>query len=673
MKQHILLFIATIFLCSTSFAIVPQIKAPVKWIFEVTQVTGNKATLKFTAKIDKPWHIYSTKQGDGGPVKTSIIFTKNKNIKLVGKIIEGKPHKEYDSNFAMDVLSFEGSPSFTQEVEILSTDDQSITGEIEFMACDTTMCLPPDVVKFNLLVHGATQVPSISSADTATQLGNTTEPIDTASTTSASKPSNNTKTSAVNNTKETRSSWALLIEGLLAGFAALLTPCVFPMIPMTVSFFTKRSKTRAKGISNALLYSISIILIYLILGIGVTKLFGPDALNALSTNVYFNVAFFVLLIVFALSFLGAFEIVLPSSFVNKMDEKSDQGGLIGIFFMAFSLSLVSFSCTGPIVGSVLVDAATSGALSGPFWVMLGFGSALALPFGLFAAFPGWLNSLPKSGGWLNSVKVVLGFLEIALALKFLSNADLVTQSGFITREVFLSVWIAVFAMLTMYLLGMFKTSHDSELKFLSVPRIIFAIISFSFTVYLIPGVTSNAPLKLIDGFPPPSFYSETNGSATNAVSTLANNATNHCPNNLPCYHNYNEALAVAKAQHKPLMVDFTGWACVNCRKMEGTVWKVPAIDKILRGDVILVSLYVDEKTELPASEQSTQKLGDRDFNIKTVGNKWSYMQASIYKTNTQPLYVLLDNNEQLLNAPKAYDPNATAYQTWLEEGISKMK
>ncbi len=647
-----------------------QIKTPVKWTFESTKTNGNKATLKFTATIDKPWHIYSTQQGDGGPIKTSITITKNTGIKLIGKITEPKPHKEYDKNFAMNVLSFERKVTFTQEVEIIAKNKQTITGEIEFMACDTMQCLPPDVVKFSIVVDGATTLATttdtatVATADTATVIS--TPPSNTTT------PNNTTPTDK----EPTRSSWGLLVEGFLAGLAALLTPCVFPMIPMTVSFFTKRSKTRAKGISNALIYAASIILIYLTLGLGVSKLFGPDALNALSTNVYFNLGFFVLLIVFALSFLGAFEIILPSSFVNKMDAQSDRGGLIGIFFMAFSLSLVSFSCTGPIVGSVLVDSATSGAISGPFWVMLGFGSALALPFGLFAAFPGWLNSLPKSGGWLNSVKVVLGFLEIALALKFASNADLVVQAGYITREVFLSIWIAVFGMLTAYLLGVFKTAHDSELKFVSVPRLLFALLSFSFTIYLIPGLTSNAPLQLIAGFPPPDFYSEATMSGqnrANAETTGISENKTHCPNNLPCYHDYTEALAAAKAQHKPLMIDFTGWACVNCRKMENTVWKQPQIDKLLRNDVILVSLYVDDKTALPANEQTVKKLGDRDFTIKTIGNKWSYMQASVYKTNTQPMYILVDENEQLLNTPTNYNPDVKAYEQWLTEGINKLK
>ncbi|MBC7412382.1 MAG: thioredoxin family protein [Bacteroidia bacterium] len=670
MTKHLLSTTLAFFL----FAITTQaqIKSPVKWTFGSAQSTGNRATLKFTAIIDKYWHIYSIKQPEGAGVKTHITFTKNANIKLIGTVTEPKPHKEYDDLIDSYLITHEGKPVFTQEIEVLSKGKQIITGELEFMACDTVACSPPEIIQFSIPVEGATE--TLNVIDTSVQNTVVTNASGIEDTTEMSQT--NIENNNTTPPEKTRSSWGLLVEGFIAGLAALLTPCVFPMIPMTVSFFTKRSKTRAKGISNALLYAASIIFIYLTLGLGVSKLFGPDALNALSTNVYFNIAFFVLLIVFALSFLGAFEIVLPSSFVNKMDAQSDRGGLIGIFFMAFSLSLVSFSCTGPIVGSVLVDSATSGAISGPFWVMLGFGSALALPFGLFAAFPGWLNSLPKSGGWLNSVKVVLGFLEIALALKFLSNADLVTQAGYITREVFLSIWIAVFGLLTAYLLGVFKTAHDSELKFISVPRLLFAIISFSFTVYLIPGLTSNAPLQLIAGFPPPDFYSEATMSGNNniaTVNTVATTQKEHCPNNLPCYHDYDEALKEAKKQQKPLMIDFTGWACVNCRKMENSVWKQPEIDKLLRSDVVLVSLYVDDKTELPAAEQTIKKLGDRDFTIKTIGNKWSYLQASVYKTNTQPMYILLDNNEQMLNAPKHYDPNAKAYQTWLIEGIEKMK
>jgi len=403
-------------------------------------------------------------------------------------------------------------------------------------------------------------------------------------------------------------------------------------------------------------------------------------LNALSTNVWFNLAFFALLVVFGISFLGAFEIVLPSRFVNKMDAQSDRGGLIGIFFMAFTLSLVSFSCTGPIIGTLLVEAAVNGGIAGPFWGMFGFSTALALPFGLFAAFPGWLNSLPKSGGWLNSVKVVLGFLELALALKFASNADLVVQAGIITREVFLVLWIVIFGLMGVYLLGWIKFSHDGNFSHLSVTRLFFAIITLSFTVYLIPGLWG-APLKLISGFPPPVFYSESpEGVGAKSIPVLNSNENSkqhtkeHCPNALPCFHDYDEALAYAKKVGKPLMIDFTGWACVNCRKMEEQVWSDPEVDERIRNEVVLVSLYVDDKTELPSDQQTVKKLGDRDFKINSIGNKWSYFQASRYKTNTQPQYVLIDHNEQMLTSETAhYDPDVPKYVNWLDEGINAFK
>jgi thiol:disulfide interchange protein len=575
------------------------------------------------------------------------------------------------------------------------------------MVCNDGQCLPPTTVNFSFNVEGSAKCIGVVTPATNTTSAKeklcecdsdaifktislrNNKTVTTPAKTDTSKVSviaedpHSTNTNGEHETTKSRSWWGIFLAGFLGGLAALLTPCVFPMIPMTVSFFTKSSKTRAKGISNALIYGSSIIIIYVLLGLGVTKIFGPSALNALSTNIWFNLAFFVLLVVFAISFLGAFEIVLPSRFINKMDSQSDKGGLIGIFFMAFTLSLVSFSCTGPIIGTLLVEAAVNGGLQGPFWGMFGFSAALALPFGLFAAFPGWLNTLPKSGGWLNSVKVVLGFLELALAFKFASNADLVVQAGILTREIFIAIWITIFGLLGIYLMGWIKLSHDSVMQHLSVPRLFFAILTFAFTIYLIPGLWG-APLKLISGFPPPDFYSESPqgfGNSKNSQTTTSSQNTSenghtkeHCPNGLPCFHNYDEALAYAKKVGKPLMLDFTGWACVNCRKMESQVWTDPEVDKRLRNEVVLVSLYVDDKTELPANEQTVKKLGNRDFAINSIGNKWSYMQANIYKTNTQPQYILIDTNEQMLTPETAhYDPDINKYVNWLDEGITKFK
>jgi len=682
-----------------------QIMHPVKWDFSVKKTSDCEANLLLHAKVDANWHLYGQKSyGDDGPVPTSIKFTKSPNYELVGTPTEKTLIKKMDPVWGFEINFFENEAMFTQKIKLKSDKAFDLKGSLEFMVCNETQCLPPETVDFSFKVNGF--VPCSTSAITPVssntvvaaesnidsnkifEIFKSRNNISAMPTAAVSDSATKSKTEVTETTKGSSSestkgrSWmGIFILGFLGGLAALLTPCVFPMIPMTVSFFTKQSKTKAKGISNAFIYAASIIVIYVILGLGVTTIFGPDALNALSTNVWFNIAFFLLLVVFAISFLGAFEIVLPSAFVNKMDSKSDKGGLIGIFFMAFTLSLVSFSCTGPIIGTLLVDAAVNGGLKGPFWGMLGFSTALALPFGMFAAFPGWLNSLPKSGGWLNSVKVVLGFLELALALKFASNADLVVQAGILTREIFIALWIVIFALMGIYLMGWIKFAHDSEVKHVSVTRLFFAIITFSFVLYLIPGMWG-APLKLISGFPPPDFYSESPNGIGGSKNTTAftNTTTNtdhkkeHCPNDLPCFHNYDEALAYARKVGKPLMLDFTGWACVNCRKMESQVWTNPDVDKRLRNDVVLVSLYVDDKTELPENEKAVKKLGDRDFKINTIGNHWSYMQADKYQTNTQPQYILIDNKEQMLTSVTAhYDPDINKYISWLDEGINEFK
>jgi thiol:disulfide interchange protein len=478
--------------------------------------------------------------------------------------------------------------------------------------------------------------------------------------------------------------WTIFLAGLIGGFAALLTPCVFPMIPMNVSFFTKQSKTKRQGIRNALVYAVFLVTLYVGLGLGVTLIFGAGALHSLSTNVWFNLAFFVLLLVFAISFLGAFEIVLPSSFVNKMDAKSDKGGYIGIFFMAFTLALVSFSCTGPIIGTLLVQAAAGGGISGPFWGMFGFSLALALPFGLFAAFPGWLNSLPKSGGWLNSVKVVLGFLELALALKFASNADLVVEAGILTREVFISIWIVIFGLQSAYLLGAFKTAHDSELKHVSVTRLFFAIFSLFITIYLIPGLWG-APLKIFSGILPPLEYSESpHGFGGSTSQNNLQNTSNFDPefaadievNKNGIVHfknNYEKALAYAKKTGKPLMVDFTGHACANCRKTEDFIWPDAEVTKRLNNDFVLVSLYVDDKRELDPKDYMTVQWYGKERQITDIGDKFKYMEETVYGQSSQPLYVLLDHDEKPLNAVRGYKTGVEDYIKWLDEGIAAFK
>ncbi len=478
--------------------------------------------------------------------------------------------------------------------------------------------------------------------------------------------------------EEKKSLWAIFIAGFLGGFAALLMPCIYPMLPLTVSFFTKKSYSKAKSISQAVIYGLSIIVIYVVLGLLVTVIFGADALNELSTNGVFNLLFFALLVVFAISFFGAFEITLPASWVNKMDDKSQKSsGFSGLFFMAATLALVSFSCTGPIIGTLLVQAASMGELLGPAIGMFGFALALSIPFALFAMFPSWLKSLPKSGGWLNSVKVVLGFLELALALKFLSNVDLAYHWKWFDREVFLVLWIVIFGLLGLYLLGKIRFVHDSELKYLSVPRLFLAIITLSFTVYMIPGLWG-APLRSISAFLPPqatqdfdlytsSFGNTTTSSSSRKVKKYSDRF--HAPLNLDVFFDYEEGLAYAKEVNKPVMIDFTGHACVNCRKMEASVWPDKSVYSRLANDYIIIQLYVDDKTALPENEQYISAFSGKK--IKTIGNKWSDFQASKFNANSQPYYVLLDADEKLLVEPKGADYDPASYLKFLDSGIEK--
>lgn len=476
----------------------------------------------------------------------------------------------------------------------------------------------------------------------------------------------------------------IFIPAFIGGFLALLTPCVFPMIPFTVSFFTKRSANKAQGIRNAIIYGLSIIIIYVLLGTVVTAVFGANSLNALSTNVWFNLAFFLLLVVFAFSFLGAFEIVLPHAWANKVDAKADQGGIIGIFFMALALSIVSFSCTGPIVGTLLVQAASGGNQLGPVIGMFGFSLAIALPFAFFAAFPGWLNSLPKSGGWLNSVKVVLGFLELALAFKFLSNADLVLQLHWFEREVFIAIWIAIFGAMAFYLFGKIQLPHDSKLEKISVGRLVLGLITMSFTIYMIPGLWG-APLSLISAFPPPQHYSESpygvgfakhaEGGTTHKEESVAQELPEGAkllpPHNIVAFHDYYQGLAYAKKVNKPVMLDFTGHACVNCRKMEQNVWSDDKVLDLLKNKVVLISLYVDDRTKFDGEAPPSQLREGRKLRYK--GQKWSELQQLKYGTNAQPYYVLMDHQEQKLNEPVAYMPDIEQYFGWLTSGVQKFK
>ncbi|MCY4780863.1 thioredoxin family protein [Sphingobacterium sp. UT-1RO-CII-1] len=483
--------------------------------------------------------------------------------------------------------------------------------------------------------------------------------------------------------EEKQSMWGIFIAGLLGGFAAFIMPCIFPMVPLTVSFFTKRSDSKIKAVSQALLYGIFIIVIYVALGMLITIAFGSDALNELSTNGIFNFVFFLILVLFAASFFGAFELTLPSSFVNKIDAKSDQGGFLGLFFMAFSLALVSFSCTGPIIGTLLVEAASKGERMGPAIGMLGFAIALALPFVLFAMFPSMLKSMPKSGGWLNSVKVVLGFLELALALKFLSNVDLAYHWNWLDREVFLSLWIAIFGLMGLYLIGKIKFAHDSPLSHMSVPRTILAIIVFSFVIYMVPGLWG-APLKSISAFLPPSATQDFDLSVSNFVPASTDNANagkqkkyydifheRGTPKGFDPYYDYEEGLAAAKEINKPVLIDFTGWNCVNCRKMEANVWTDPKVANILREQFVMVELFVDDRTELSPEEQFVSEYSGKK--IKTIGNKNSDFQASAFNSNSQPLYVIVDTEGNVLIPPSGANYDVNSYANYLLEGVEAFK
>ena len=621
-----------------------QMYDPVKWSFNVDVVNENEVDLVIHADIEEGWYVYSQDAGDG-PISTSFAFFDNDKVELIGSVTEGEAIEDYDPNFEATLRFFKSEADFTQRIKLLTQDTTLIKGEFEFMVCNKGMCLPPEWVDIEVLLPAAQVAAEESKGFTST----------------ASE----------------QGIWSIFLIAFLSGFVALLTPCVFPMIPMTVSFFTKQSENKAAGIRNAIIYGLSIILIYVILGVAVSAIFGADALNNMATNVYFNIAFFLLLVIFAASFLGAFELTMPNSWINKADSASDRGGFIGIFFMAFTLALVSFSCTGPIVGTLLVEAASGGSYMGPIIGMLGFSLAIALPFAFFAAFPGWLNSLPQSGGWLNSVKVVLGFLELALAFKFLSNADLVLQSHLLEREVFIAIWIIIFGLLTMYLLGKLKLAHDSDLPYISVSRLFMATLTGAFTVYMIPGLWG-APLKLINAFPPPMHYSEspygvgnTAGGSAVAAHHSEEEGQHLGPQGIMVFHDYETGLEHARKVNKPVMLDFTGWACVNCRKMEEQVWSDAEVKRLLSEEMVLISLYVDERTKLPVDEQYETTIAGKNKKVRTVGDRWMVMQTERYKTNSQPYYLVLDTDENVLVEPANYQDygSVSVFKEWLQRGL----
>jgi len=671
----------------------------VSWKFSIEQ-DGCDAFIVGKITMVEHWHIYAANLPEGTfTLPTEIVLDQSTNFKTVGKVIEPKPIFEHDEAADEDLYYHSETITLKQKIKILTDKDFTIKGRFSFQTCDDTHCLPPydTDIEFKAKGCGDKEEAGVETTENNTDeevVNETTDTVTEIATvelpeepTENADASHSTATSTVKSKKDNSSNdisnmsiWAIFFISFGAGFAALLTPCVFPMIPMTVSFFTKQSKSKAQGIRNAVFYGVCIIVIYVLLGSVITAIFGAEILNWLSTQWWFNLGFFVLLVVFAVSFMGAFEITLPSSWVNKADKASDKGGLIGIFFMALVLALVSFSCTGPIVGTLLVQAADIGGIA-PVMGMFGFSLALALPFALFAAFPGWLNTMPKSGGWLTSVKVFLGFLELALAFKFLSNADLAVQAHYLEREMFLAIWIGIFGVLAMYLFGFIQLPHDGPIGNLSVGRALLGTTTVIFVIYMIPGLWG-APLKLISAFPPPMHYSESplgvgKSGGGSGVADHGPEGTHLGAQNLWLFHDLDKAQAYAKKVDKPLFIDFTGHNCVNCRKMEQSVWGESGVIEKLKNDVVIVSLYVDEDIDLPIEEQIEVELAPGKMKkLKTVGDKWMFTQIKRYQVTAQPYYRMLGpDGEDLSNGSADYmnhkDPKV--FESWIKEGIKLYK
>lgn len=674
-----------------TLAVQAQIHQPVKWKIKLEDSKTAEKEIVFTATSEKGWHLYDMNLPEGGPVSTSFTFETLKGAELIGQPVSSvKPTVVYDELFAMDLRWYPGTVSFTQKVKITDPKKFKIEGEVEFMACNDETCLPPDRVSFtfdakNTKLTLLSDAPAVDKEDVTAIQPDTEQVVEEAETLTTPDPAAKTDniisspakianeltddaalwTPVIDNLKAfgdttvtaTDTSWLFIFfAGFLGGLIALLTPCVWPMIPMTVSFFLKRTKDRKKAIRDALTYGLSIIVIYLVMGLLITGIFGASALNDLSTNAIFNIIFFLLLVVFAISFFGAFEMVLPASWTTKLDSKADSTtGILSIFFMSFTLVLVSFSCTGPIIGTLLVQAASMGNAVGPAIGMFGFALALSIPFSLFAIFPNMLQSMPKSGGWLNSVKVVLGFLELALALKFLSVADLAYGWRLLDREVFIVLWIVIFVLLGFYLLGKIKFSHDSDVKYVSVPRLFMAIISFGFAVYMVPGLWG-APLKSISAFAPP-LYTQDFSLYDDEVHAA--------------FDDYESGMAYAKRVNKPVMIDFSGFGCVNCRKMEASVWTDPKVKQLLEKDYVLITLMVDDKTKLPHPIEIEEHGKVRK--LKTIGDKWSYLQRSKFGANAQPFYILLNDEGKPLGPSYAFNEDVSKYVQFLENGLKTFK
>lgn len=687
--------VSTCMLALLAIALQAQILTPVKWKIKLEDPGTAEKAIVFTATLEKGWHLYDMNLPEGGPVSTSFTFDTLNGAELVGAPTPSiQPTTVYDEQFGMNLRWYPGKVSFTQKIKVTNPAKFKVEGEVEYMACNDETCLPPERESFafdkkEIRMDAASTVAAdelAEPADATAVQPDTQEiaaevgseiPVKTAD---ASKQTGVPSSAGVSGqltdspglwapvvdrlkafgdstVSATDTSWLFIFfAGFLGGLIALLTPCVWPMIPMTVSFFLKRTKDRKKAIRDALTYGLSIIVIYLVMGLLITGIFGASALNDLSTNAIFNIIFFLLLVVFAVSFFGAFELVLPASWTNKLDNKADSTtGVLSIFFMSFTLVLVSFSCTGPIIGTLLVQAASMGTAVGPAIGMFGFALALSIPFSVFAIFPNMLQSMPKSGGWLNSVKVVLGFLELALALKFLSVADLAYGWRLLDREVFIVLWIVIFSMLGAYLLGKIKFSHDSDLPYVSVPRLFMAIISFAFAVYMVPGLWG-APLKAISAFAPPLYTQDLN---------LYDNEVH------AAFDDYETGMAYAKKVNKPVMIDFSGFGCVNCRKMEASVWTDPKVKQILENDYVLITLMVDDKTKLPHPIEIEEHGKTRK--LRTIGDKWSYLQRSKFGANAQPFYILLNDEGQPLGPSYAFNEDVSKYIQFLQNGLKQFQ
>lgn len=662
-----------------------QIKDPVKFKTEFNTLSDTEAEIVFTAAIDKGWHVYSTELGDGGPISATFNVDKTSGIELLGKLKPvGKEVATFDKLFEMKVRYFENTAKFIQKVK-LTGGAYEIEGYLEYGACDDESCLPPTEVPFKFSgvaktanaaaakaeqpekkeVEKKEEAAPVVSKDTVAMME-----LVPATTTDAStgiqpavasgelwKPVISELQALGEEHTQGDMSWIyIFVTGFLGGLLALFTPCVWPIIPMTVSFFLKRSKDKKKGIRDAWTYGASIVVIYVALGLAITLIFGASALNALSTNAIFNILFFLMLVVFAASFFGAFEITLPSKWSNAVDSKAESTtGLLSIFLMAFTLSLVSFSCTGPIIGFLLVQVSTTGSIVAPAIGMLGFAIALALPFTLFALFPSWLKSMPKSGGWMNVIKVTLGFLELAFALKFLSVADLAYGWRLLDRETFLALWIVIFALLGFYLLGKIKFPHDDDDNKVGVTRFFMALVSLAFAVYMVPGLWG-APLKAVSAFAPPMQTQDFNLYKNEVYAK---------------FDDYDLGMEYARLNGKPVMLDFTGYGCVNCRKMEAAVWTDPKVSDLINNDYVLITLYVDNKTPLTEPVKIVENGTERT--LRTVGDKWSYLQRVKFGANAQPFYVLLDNQGKPLNKSYAYDEDISKYIEFLQTGLENYK